>query len=529
MRRRPARRCGRPPRTRSSRSSSPTHDGDDRRDGNDWFDLDVEVSVDGEVVDFVTLFTALDPGRRDAHPAVGHLAASRPTRARPAAGAHRRGPGPGRSHRHRRRPGQPVPDQLVGRAGRSRRRHRAVAALGRQRRPAWRPSPPPSRSRRRPASTPRCATTSRRASTGWRSCTATGLGGILADDMGLGKTVQTLALCLHVLEDDPDARFLVVAPTSVVENWAHEAARFAPGLDGPHHRRDRGPAGHHAGRRDRRRPPRRHLLRPVPHRVRGLRQPRVGAAAARRGPVRQEPPGQDLPVRPPPRRRHQDRHHRHAAREHADGPVVAAVDHRARPVPRPEAVQRDVPQADRERRRPRAARHPPAPHRPADAPPHQGRGAHRAAAQDRADRRGRAQPPPRPDLRDPAATAAPEGARPRRRRAEAPLRDPQVAHHPAPARPRPGARRREPRRRRLGQARPPARRPHPGRRRGPPGAGVQPVHPVPGPGAHSPRRRRHRPQRTSTAGPASGTRRSPGSRTATPRCSSSASRPAASA
>ena len=57
-----------------------------------------------------------------------------------------------------------------------------------------------------------------------------GLGGILADDMGLGKTVQTLALCLHVLESDPDARFLVVAPTSVVENWAHEAARFAPDL-----------------------------------------------------------------------------------------------------------------------------------------------------------------------------------------------------------------------------------------------------------------------------------------------------------
>ena len=56
------------------------------------------------------------------------------------------------------------------------------------------------------------------------------LGGILADDMGLGKTVQALALALHILERQPDARFLVVAPTSVVENWAREAARFAPGL-----------------------------------------------------------------------------------------------------------------------------------------------------------------------------------------------------------------------------------------------------------------------------------------------------------
>jgi superfamily II DNA or RNA helicase len=57
-----------------------------------------------------------------------------------------------------------------------------------------------------------------------------GLGGILADDMGLGKTIQTLALCLHVAEQQPEARFLVVAPTSVVENWRHEAAQFAPDL-----------------------------------------------------------------------------------------------------------------------------------------------------------------------------------------------------------------------------------------------------------------------------------------------------------
>ena len=58
-----------------------------------------------------------------------------------------------------------------------------------------------------------------------------GLGGILADDMGLGKTVQTLALIGHVRERDPDSGpFLVVAPTSVVPNWAAETARFMPGL-----------------------------------------------------------------------------------------------------------------------------------------------------------------------------------------------------------------------------------------------------------------------------------------------------------
>ncbi|MBL3698139.1 DEAD/DEAH box helicase [Leucobacter luti] len=53
------------------------------------------------------------------------------------------------------------------------------------------------------------------------------LGGILADDMGLGKTLQCLTLIAHAADPRP---FLVVAPTSVMSNWAAEAARFAPGL-----------------------------------------------------------------------------------------------------------------------------------------------------------------------------------------------------------------------------------------------------------------------------------------------------------
>lgn len=57
------------------------------------------------------------------------------------------------------------------------------------------------------------------------------LGGVLADDMGLGKTLQTLALISHAKQDDPDvAPFLIVAPASVVANWAQEAARFTPDL-----------------------------------------------------------------------------------------------------------------------------------------------------------------------------------------------------------------------------------------------------------------------------------------------------------
>ncbi|WP_226909550.1 DEAD/DEAH box helicase [Georgenia ruanii] len=58
-----------------------------------------------------------------------------------------------------------------------------------------------------------------------------GLGGILADDMGLGKTLQTLAAVCRAQETGRlAAPVLVVAPTSVVGNWAAEAARFAPGL-----------------------------------------------------------------------------------------------------------------------------------------------------------------------------------------------------------------------------------------------------------------------------------------------------------
>ena len=61
------------------------------------------------------------------------------------------------------------------------------------------------------------------------------LGGILADDMGLGKTLQCLALISHARRcHQPGGAaggpFLIVAPTSVVANWAAEAARFVPDL-----------------------------------------------------------------------------------------------------------------------------------------------------------------------------------------------------------------------------------------------------------------------------------------------------------
>ncbi|CAN5395022.1 hypothetical protein BH23VER1_BH23VER1_33710 [soil metagenome] len=59
-------------------------------------------------------------------------------------------------------------------------------------------------------------------------------GAILADEMGLGKTVQILALLDTLNEfrksDDGRSLALVVCPTSLLENWRSEAARFAPDL-----------------------------------------------------------------------------------------------------------------------------------------------------------------------------------------------------------------------------------------------------------------------------------------------------------
>lgn len=61
--------------------------------------------------------------------------------------------------------------------------------------------------------------------------TAYNLGGVLADDMGLGKTVQTLA---HILTEKAAGRLgcpaLVVAPTSMMNVWQSEAAKFTPTL-----------------------------------------------------------------------------------------------------------------------------------------------------------------------------------------------------------------------------------------------------------------------------------------------------------
>ena len=52
-------------------------------------------------------------------------------------------------------------------------------------------------------------------------------GAVLGDDMGLGKTFQLLALMAYLIEQDVNIEpMLVVAPVSLLENWADEANKF---------------------------------------------------------------------------------------------------------------------------------------------------------------------------------------------------------------------------------------------------------------------------------------------------------------
>jgi len=59
-----------------------------------------------------------------------------------------------------------------------------------------------------------------------------GFGALLADDMGLGKTIQAIAWMLKIAaaRESAGGRFLVVAPLTLLSNWRHELAKFAPSL-----------------------------------------------------------------------------------------------------------------------------------------------------------------------------------------------------------------------------------------------------------------------------------------------------------
>ena len=57
-----------------------------------------------------------------------------------------------------------------------------------------------------------------------------GLGACLADDMGLGKTIQVIALLLVRAKEGRSQPNLLVAPASLLANWAAELQQFAPDL-----------------------------------------------------------------------------------------------------------------------------------------------------------------------------------------------------------------------------------------------------------------------------------------------------------
>ncbi|EPQ57259.1 hypothetical protein GLOTRDRAFT_38924 [Gloeophyllum trabeum ATCC 11539] len=53
---------------------------------------------------------------------------------------------------------------------------------------------------------------------------------ILADEMGLGKTIQVISFFAHLKEQGNKGPHLVIVPSSTLENWCREFARFAPSI-----------------------------------------------------------------------------------------------------------------------------------------------------------------------------------------------------------------------------------------------------------------------------------------------------------
>ncbi len=198
-------------------------------DERDWLDLDVCVSVDGEQVPFVSLFTALAQGEPYVIlPSGTYFAVDRPEYAALAALiAESRAlfdAEPGTVRLGRLQAGMWDELERIG----------VVGAQAEAWRGAARALSAVSSIPEHPVPSTLCATLRGYQVDGFHWLAFLyehGLGGVLADEMGLGKTLQALALICQVREQGHrDAPFLVVAPTSVVHNWVAECHRFAPHL-----------------------------------------------------------------------------------------------------------------------------------------------------------------------------------------------------------------------------------------------------------------------------------------------------------
>ena len=62
-------------------------------------------------------------------------------------------------------------------------------------------------------------------------CCLNKIGGILGDDMGLGKTAQIIAVIAWAIEKKTIHNFLIVVPSTLLENWKREFQFFTPSLD----------------------------------------------------------------------------------------------------------------------------------------------------------------------------------------------------------------------------------------------------------------------------------------------------------
>jgi superfamily II DNA or RNA helicase len=220
---------GEPPDYRHTEAAPVVHVSATEGEDTDWFDLGVTVSVDGEDIPFTLLFTALAAG--DSHlvlPSGTWFDIRRPEFDRLRALIEE-----ARALQDADRPGLRISRYQAGLweelvelgvvAEQSERWARDVRALLDVDDVAPPPAPAGLAAQLRPYQLEGYQ---------WLSVLwDAGLGGVLADDMGLGKTVQALALLCRAKEAAQlTAPVLVVAPTSVVSNWAREAARFAPGL-----------------------------------------------------------------------------------------------------------------------------------------------------------------------------------------------------------------------------------------------------------------------------------------------------------
>ncbi len=198
-------------------------------DGRDWFDLAVTVSVEGEDVPFEQLFVALATGAGQVILPSGTYFSTDREELRQLAeliaearAVHDSPPATIRLSRFQASLWDEL-DRLAVLGGQAAAWQQSVRGLGDGAAMAEVPVPAGLHATLRPY---------QQIGLNWLAFLyANGLGGVLADEMGLGKTIQTLALICHLKERSPAvAPFLVVAPTSVVLNWAAECRRFAPGL-----------------------------------------------------------------------------------------------------------------------------------------------------------------------------------------------------------------------------------------------------------------------------------------------------------